>query len=353
MNIRNKKLTKYIVFAILIVLSAYAIGCKKEDNSSFAKPETEAGQSFSEENVQSVGKEGENSPGEENEQTAEKEGEQLSNNTASQSSTKQPPAEAAAEQSSTSAAKNTGQNTTEAAVAPETKAPQPTAPTVTNEGTGIRYEVSANAPWIVIDAGHQAKGNSEKEPVGPGSDEMKAKVASGTSGKWSGLAEYKLTLAVSLKLRDVLIGMGYNVIMIRETDNVNISNAERAIIANNANADVFIRIHANGSENASANGILTICPTKNNPYCSEIYNDSYALSKNILECMVAGTQAANKGIMQTDTMSGINWCKVPVTIVEMGFMTNEKEDLLMATDEYQNKLAAGMAEGINKYLGEL
>lgn len=115
---------------------------------------------------------------------------------------------------------------------------------------------SDDAPWIVIDPGHQSKGNYAKEPVGPGATDRKAKVSSGTQGKWTGVAEYKLNLEVSLQLRDALLAEGYNVIMIRETNEVDIANSERAAIANESNADVFIRIHANGSENQSAQGML-------------------------------------------------------------------------------------------------
>ncbi len=204
---------------------------------------------------------------------------------------------------------------------------------------------------IVLDPGHSAVVAPGTEPLGPGSSEYKAADASGTRGVASGMPEYELTLNISTLLKAELENRGYTVLMTRESNDVPVSCIQRADVANNANAAAYVRIHANGSENQGAEGAMTICTTPGSPYAADLYSASRNLSDCILNKYCEATGCQSEGVWETDSMSGNNWSRVPVTIVEMGYMTNPNEDLLMQTSEYQEKIVQGIANGVDLFLG--
>lgn len=220
------------------------------------------------------------------------------------------------------------------------------------EANAIRQEEEAKrALTIVIDPGHSAVIAQGSEPVGPGSSEYKAADAGGTRGVASGVPEYELTLLISQQLRTELENRGYTVLLTRESNDVPVSCTQRAEVANSAKASAFVRIHANGSENQGVQGAMTICTTPQSPYVPQLYTSSRQLSDCIINKLCESTGCVSEGVWETDSMSGNNWSQVPVTIVEMGYMTNPQEDMLMQTAEYQAKIVQGIANGIDAFLG--
>ncbi|WP_052352933.1 N-acetylmuramoyl-L-alanine amidase family protein [Neobacillus dielmonensis] len=220
-----------------------------------------------------------------------------------------------------------------------------------NENVAPSNEAKAveNNFIVVIDPGHQEKANLAKEPVGPGGTDMKLKVSGGTTGVVTGKPEYILTLEASLILGNLLESKGVKVIYTRTTHNVNLSNQERAEIANQNNADLFIRIHADGSTNQNVHGLSVLTPAKESPYTTAIYEDSLKASQFIIDETSKNPEIKVNGISYRGDLSGFNWSKVPSTLVEMGFMSNPTEDRNLSDQSYLTKLLENVADGIMDY----
>ena len=205
-----------------------------------------------------------------------------------------------------------------------------------------------DGPLIAIDAGHQAQGNSEQETIAPSSRKTKAKVADGTCGVATGIPEYEFTLNFSQCLKKKFESAGYRVFMIRQSNDVNISNQERAAMANASGARVYLRIHANGGP-ASAKGIETYYPSKNNPDVGHLSDPSRQLSELILSEMCASTGAKGRGAMARDDLTGTNFAQIPTSLIECGYMSNTEEDKNLNDPSYQDAMALGILRALDRY----
>lgn len=198
---------------------------------------------------------------------------------------------------------------------------------------------------IGIDPGHQLKGNNDLEIMMPGTYERKAKVASGTRGTTTNIAEYVTVLEISLQLRDLLTALGAEVLMTRETHDVDISNQERAIMMNEWGADLVLRMHCNGSTDPFVSGMGMYVRLT-----GACYQESYELAQLLLTHMSQTTGAKKQGVFKRNTYTGLNWSEVPCVLVEMGYMTNPDEDVKLNSADYQEKLVIGAVNGIMEYL---
>lgn len=212
----------------------------------------------------------------------------------------------------------------------------------------VSTEVKVSAGYTIgIDPGHQIKSNSATEPNGPGSSSMKAKVTGGTRGVSTGKSEYQLNLEIAKKLKKELKKRGYKVVMTRESNDVDISNAERAQLLNEK-CDVAVRLHADGSA-PSAHGASALYPSASNPYCGNISEASKKLSQCLVDSYCAATDISNRGLSVRDDLTGTNWSTIPVSLIEMGFMTNVFDDEYMSSEKGQKYMVEGLANGIDAY----
>lgn len=200
---------------------------------------------------------------------------------------------------------------------------------------------------IVIDPGHGSKSNLELERVSPDSEEKKIKDGGGADRVNSKTPEYLIAMDVASKLKETLQKEGYTVIMTKNKHSESLGNIERAEVGNKNNANLVIRIHADSADLEDAKGASILVPSKKG-YASEINELSKKYGDILLREMVASANMNNRGVIEREDMTGFNWSKVPVVLVEMGFLSNAEEDKLLNTEEYRIKIVQGLTKGIKK-----
>ena len=207
---------------------------------------------------------------------------------------------------------------------------------------------ASNGITVCIDPGHSSVVAPGYVPLGPGSSESKLADTSGTRGRFSGVAEYILTFQIAQLLQTELTNRGYNVIMTRYDNSTPVDCVTRAEIGNEG-ADIMIRLHADGLDNSSASGAHAIVITPSNPWNPQTYSGSYRLGTCVINSYCNATGIRNRGVFQQDNMTGNNWSTIPCILLEMGFMTNQSDDLYMTNPDNQPLMASAIADGIDAY----
>lgn len=208
--------------------------------------------------------------------------------------------------------------------------------------------ISLSNITIVLDPGHASNANLEKEKLSPESNVLKIKDGGGAEGVITKTPEYKICMNIALKIKEELNTKGFNVIMTKEDNSLSLGNIERAEIGNKNNANLLIRIHADSADVSSVKGASILIPEPISPNTKAIYDKSKLYGKTIIDTFCEETNAKNRGVSERSDMTGFNWSKVPVVLVELGFLSNPEEDKLLSSTDYQDKCANALSKAIEK-----
>ena len=190
----------------------------------------------------------------------------------------------------------------------------------------VNIDGDLNGRTVTLDAGH---GGSDNGAIGP-----------------SGVKEKEVTLAVALKVERILAEQGAQVIMTRRTDidvaSPYASNTQelQARVDYAGGADIFISIHCNAFSTPSSNGMETFYGTSN--------SDSYRLAALLNEELLRYGGLNNRGVKSANFYV-IKHTTCPSSLIELGFVTNYEEERLLASDDYQEKLAQAIVAAINRF----
>ncbi|MBU3155820.1 N-acetylmuramoyl-L-alanine amidase [Clostridium estertheticum] len=167
----------------------------------------------------------------------------------------------------------------------------------------------------------------------------------------SGVKAKDINLSTALKLGTILKARGFNVVYTRNSDEVSWTQSgeddAKALIAKNANADVFLSINTNSyTPDSAANGIET--------YYTTDKSANKSLASSVQAELITATKAKDRGIQvggSTGDFSILNKTSCPVIVAELGFITNPSEEILLESQQYQNNATKAIANGLMSYAG--
>ncbi len=187
--------------------------------------------------------------------------------------------------------------------------------------------VEPSGPLVVIDPGHGGKDD-------------------GCSDAVEDVDEKALTLKAASYLECYLRRSGYRVYMTRSND-LFVSLEERAALANDINADLFVSIHFNAAESTKAKGLeVFYYDDKEDAVRRE---ESKELAEDVLRHTINLTGRKSRGVKMAN-FRVIRKTRMPAILIEGGFLTNPEEAALVQKEEYINALAYGIACGIDEFI---
>ena len=212
-----------------------------------------------------------------------------------------------------------------------------------------RYYVGSNGAWVK-DASRDK--NTKRaiflDPGHGGSD---------SGAVANGVREKDLTLSVYNKVSSRLASLGYSVLTSRNTDK-DVGLVSRADQANKSNADMFLSIHFNAGGRGASYGIETYyykpeagytpAINKENHNNPERLEKSRKLANKVQQNLLYKTGAYDRGVKRA-SFAVLRETSIPSILVELGFIDNQEEVSKIKTNEYQEKLADGIVDGIVEY----
>lgn len=226
-------------------------------------------------------------------------------------------------------------------VKPETSKPKKL---VTKKLVVTKEKKKVIKPVIVIDASHQKNKDLATELIALKSTEKRAKQLASATGIMTKQKEYRVTMQYAKALRTQLENKGYKVVLTRSVHDVKLSNKERAKLANKERAILVISLHADGGKSYQS-GFYVMSPAKKST-TSKRYKQSQKQAKQILKAVSAKGKIFSTGHFYREDLALFNYTNAPAISIQLGFLTNVKDDKKLADNIYMEKLVKRIANGI-------